>query len=234
MGQLSDAERLDWLRLIRTDRIGPRTFRALVQRFGGAAPALDALPDLARQAGRSRIRIPSRQDAERELDAAMRLGARLIALCEPDYPRPLLAIEGAPPLVLVRGLPAILHRPAVAIVGSRNASAAGGAFAERLAAELGEAGYAVVSGLARGIDTRAHRAAITAGTVAVLAGGHDRVYPAENVDLLERIVAKVEPRCPKCRSAGSRVVATSPGETGSCRDSPTASSSSRPRAGRVR
>jgi DNA processing protein len=187
--QLSDEQRLDWLRLIRSERVGPRTFRALVNQFGGAAAALDALPDLARRSGRGRLKIASRAEAEREIDAMRRLGAVFIAQGEPDYPRTLQAIDTAPPLIAVRGNPAVLAQPAVAIVGSRNASASGAAFTERLAGELGREGYLIVSGLARGIDTRAHRAALESGTVAVLAGGHERVYPSENVPLLDAILA---------------------------------------------
>jgi DNA processing protein len=188
--RLSDEQRLDWLRLIRSERIGPRTFRALVNRFGGARGALDALPDLARKAGRLTIKVTSRPEAEKEIEGLTRLGGVLIAQSEPHYPRTLLAIDTAPPLIAVRGAPEVLARPTVAIVGSRNASAMGGTFAERLAAELGRAGYVVVSGLARGIDSRAHRAALATGTVAVLAGGHDHIYPSENKPLLDRILAE--------------------------------------------
>ncbi len=186
---LTDEQRLDWLRLIRSERVGPRTFRALVNQYGGAGPALDALPHLARRAGRMTIRVTTRAEAERELEALSRLGGRFIAQGEPDYPKPLLATDAAPPLIAVRGSPEALARPTVAIVGSRNASASGGAFAGRLGAELGREGYVIVSGLARGIDTRAHRAALATGTIAVLAGGHQRVYPSENVPLLESIIA---------------------------------------------
>ena len=185
---ISDVERLDRLRLIRSEGIGPRTFRALVAQHGGAGAALAALPDVARRAGRARLRIATRAEAEREVERLGRLGARLIAADEPDYPRPLLAIDTAPPLIAIRGSAAALARPTVAIVGSRNASAAGGAFTERLAAEFGRAGFVVVSGLARGIDTRAHRASVATGSVAVLAGGLAHVYPNENHPLLERIV----------------------------------------------
>jgi DNA processing protein len=187
--RLSDEQRSDWLRLIRSESIGPRTFRALVNQFGGAAAALDALPDLARRRGRS-LKVASRAQAERELDDAARLGIRFIALGEPDYPRTLQAVDTAPPLIAVRGSAAALARPTVAIVGSRNASAAGLAFTERLGRELGAAGYMIVSGLARGIDTRAHKASLPTGTVAVLAGGHDRVYPAQNEPLLGDILAQ--------------------------------------------
>jgi DNA processing protein len=187
--RLSDEQRLDWLRLIRSERIGPRTFRALVNQFGGAGAALEALPDLARRSGRRPLKIASRAEAEREMEALRRLGAVLVAQGEPDYPRTLQAIDTAPPLISVRGNPAVLSRPSVAIVGSRNASASGAAFTERLAGQLGREGYLIVSGLARGIDTRAHRAALESGTVAVLAGGHERVYPSENVPLLDAILA---------------------------------------------
>jgi DNA processing protein len=187
---LTDEQRLDWLRLIRSERIGPRTFRALVNQFGGARPALEALPDLARKAGRLTIKVATRGEAERELEAVRRLGGRLVAQGEAEYPRPLLAIDTAPPLIAARGEIAVLQKPTVAIVGSRNASAVGGVFTERLAAELGREGFVIVSGLARGIDARAHKAALATGTVAVLAGGHDRVYPSENVPLLDRIIGE--------------------------------------------
>lgn len=186
---LSDEQRLAWLRLIRSESVGPRTFRALVGRFGGAAAALDHLPGIARKVGR-RVRIPSAAEAESELEALGRLGGRFVAQGEPDYPRPLLAVDTSPPLLALRGSATVLHRPTVAIVGSRNASAAGSIFTERLAAGLGEAGFTVVSGLARGIDARAHKASVASGTAAVLAGGHDRIYPDENRPLLERIVAE--------------------------------------------
>ncbi|MBV9077697.1 MAG: DNA-protecting protein DprA [Methylobacteriaceae bacterium] len=187
---LTDAQRIDWLRLIRTDGVGPANFRRLVNQFGGAGAALERLPDLLRRRGLKPVAIPNRAEAEREIEALRRLGAILVARGEPGYPTPLAAIEHAPPLIAVRGSIEVLRRPAIAVVGSRNASAAGGAFTQRLAAELGREGYVVVSGLARGIDTRAHRAALATGTVAVLAGGHDRVYPAENAPLIDAIVAE--------------------------------------------
>lgn len=185
---LTDEQRLDWLRLIRSENVGPRTFRALINQYGGAAGALEALPDLARRSGRLMLKVCSRAEAEKEMAAAARLGIRFIAMGEPDYPKTLQAIDTAPPLIALRGSPEILGKPAVALVGSRNASASGLTFAERLARQLGEGGYVVVSGLARGIDTKAHKAALVTGTVAVLAGGHDRVYPAQNAPLVEAIV----------------------------------------------
>lgn len=184
---LSDRQRLDWLRLIRSESVGPRTFRSLMNRFGGAGPALEALPDLARQAGRS-VRLCTQDEAERELDGLHRLGARLIALGEGAYPLPLQAIDSAPPLIAVLGKAEVLLRPCVALVGSRNASAAGQKFTARLARELGEAGLVIVSGLARGIDTAAHEASLASGTVAVLAGGLDEVYPPQNLPLLQRML----------------------------------------------
>jgi DNA processing protein len=185
--RLSDEQRLDWLRLIRSETVGPRTFRALVNRFGGARAVLDALPDLARRSGRA-IKVATRSEAEQEMRDTARLGARFVAIGEAEYPKTLQAIDTAPPLIAVRGSLDILARPSVAMVGSRNASAAGLAFTDRLARSLGDSGYAIVSGLARGIDTRAHKASLATGTIAVLAGGHDRVYPSENVGLLDGIL----------------------------------------------
>jgi DNA processing protein len=188
--RLTHEQRLDWLRLIRSDHVGPRTFRALVNHCGGARAALAALPDLARRGGAIRpARVHSRRDAERELEAASAFGVTLVALGEPDYPRRLQMIDDAPPLLAVRGRTAAFDLPTVAIVGARNASAAGLRFAERLARDLGDAGFAVVSGLARGIDAAAHRGSLATGTIAVLAGGHDRVYPPEHHDLADSILA---------------------------------------------
>ncbi len=186
--QLNPAQRLDWLRLIRTDGVGPRTFRTLINRFGGAGPALEALPGITGRGARRVVPI-TRAQAEAEMEAAARIGARLVAMGEDDYPTLLQAADSAPPLIAIRGRAAILSRPAIAIVGSRNASAAGLGFTERLARGLGEAGLVVVSGLARGIDARAHKAALVSGTVAVLAGGHDRIYPANHEALVEAILA---------------------------------------------
>jgi len=189
--RLTDEQRLDWLRLIRSDNVGPRTFRALVNHYGGARAALSALPGLARRGGaKGPARIASREEAQRELQAAQALGATFVALGEPDYPPRLQMIDDAPPLLAVRGNPAALRLPAVALVGARNASAAGLRFAERLARDLGAAGLTVVSGLARGIDAAAHRASLTTGTVAVLAGGHDHIYPREHIELADAILAQ--------------------------------------------
>ncbi len=189
--RLTEDERVDWLRLIRSDNIGPRTFRDLVDHYGSAGAVLAALPRLARRGGAGHpARIVTRQEAESELKAARARGVEFIALGEPDYPMRLAMIDDCPPMLAVRGRLAIFDRPLVAIVGSRNASAAGVKFAEQLARELGEAGFGIVSGLARGIDAAAHSASLASGTVAVLAGGHDRIYPAEHVDLLGRILVE--------------------------------------------
>jgi DNA processing protein len=188
--RLSDQQRLDWLRLIRSENVGPRTFRSLLNHYGSARTALEALPELARRGGAARaIRICPRADAEREMDIAQRLDAAFIASGEPDYPFRLAAIDDAPPLLAVRGNLAVLTQPMIAMVGSRNASGAGLKFAERLARELGEAGYVTASGLARGIDAAAHRASLATGTVAVFAGGHDRIYPEEHAGLLDALLA---------------------------------------------
>lgn len=186
--RLTDEQRIDWLRLIRSDNVGPRTFRDLINHFGGARAALDALPRLARRGGAAGTRIFSQEEAEAELKAARARGISLIALGEPDYPPRLQAIDDPPPLLAVQGQLDQLARPLVAIVGSRNASAVGIKFADRLARDIGAAGYGIVSGLARGIDAAAHRASLATGTVAVLAGGHERIYPPDHVDLLQQIL----------------------------------------------
>src|SRR5215475_842638 len=170
--RLTDEQRLDWLRLIRSENVGPRTFRTLINHYGGARGALAALPELARRGGAARPgRVCRREDAEREVSAAKSLGVAFVALGEPDYPRRLAMIDDAPPLIAVRSKLAPLALVMVAIVGARNASAAGIKFAERLARDIAEEGFVIVSGLARGIDAAAHRASLTRGTVAVLAGG---------------------------------------------------------------
>ncbi|MFG1269368.1 DNA-processing protein DprA [Xanthobacter sp. DSM 14520] len=187
---LSTTQRLDWLRLIRTENVGPRTFRALINQFGGAAAALEALPTLARRGGRLLPpRIPDLAEAEAEMAALARLGARLVATGEADYPVALRQLDDAPPLICVKGRGEVLQRPMVAIVGARNASAAGRSFAARLARDLAGAGWVVVSGLARGIDAAAHEASLDGGTVGVFAGGLARPYPPENLGLIEKVAA---------------------------------------------
>jgi len=186
---MTEASRLAWLRLIRSDNVGPITFRQLVNHFGSATAALEALPELARRGGaRARIRIASLADVEREMATATAFGARFVAMGEADYPERLQAVEGPPPLLAVKGGSGVMRRPAVAIVGARNASLAGRKMAAILAKGLGEAAHVIVSGLARGIDAAAHEASLSTGTIAVFAGGLDRLYPPENAGLAERIV----------------------------------------------
>ncbi len=186
---LGDDERFNWLRLLRSENIGPRTFAMLLSRYGSGGAALAALPSLIAngKAGRP-IRIATVEEVEREIEAAYRAGARFIGISEPDYPALLRRIASAPPLIAVRGNVSSLHRSKVAIVGARNASAAGLAFTSRLARGIARAGHVIVSGLARGIDARAHQATIETGTIAVLAGGLGNIYPAEHENLLEQIV----------------------------------------------
>ncbi len=185
---LTETERLAWLRLFRSENVGPITFRQLLRRFGSAEAALEALPDLSRRGGRARpVRICPADTAEHELAELTRLKAQLLALCEPDYPEALRAVDDAPPLIALRGRSELLQRPAVAVVGARNASANGRTLARRLGGELAEAGYLVVSGFARGIDTAAHEGALTQATLAVLAGGLDTIYPPQNATLFDRL-----------------------------------------------
>src|SRR5665213_1280130 len=186
---LTDVERIDWLRLIRSVNVGPRTFRSLLHHFGSARTALERLPDLARRGGAARPgRICSEQDARAELTAGKQLGVSLLATGEAGYPPRLAVLDDAPPLLGVRGAHEVLMRPIIAVVGSRNASGAGLKFAGTLSHDLGEAGFVIASGLARGIDQAAHRASLASGTIAVLAGGHDRIYPPEHEDLLAQII----------------------------------------------
>ena len=185
---LSDEQRLNWLRLIRSENVGPATFRDLINHFGTATAALEAVPDLARRGGvAARISIASREDALRELEEAERIGARFIGLGEPDYPPMLRGLDAPPPLLCVTGKASTASAPCIAIVGSRNASITGQKLATRFAGELGEHGYQVVSGLARGIDAVAHRASLKTGTIAVFAGGIDQAFPEENVSLAREI-----------------------------------------------
>ncbi len=186
--RLTDRQRLNWLRLIRTENIGAATFRDLILFCGSAANAIDMLPELHIRGGANRpIRLAPLHEAEREMEAIARSGARLVGMGEPDYPPQLKACETPPPLLIVKGGTEVFRKPPVAVVGSRNASVVGARFTERLARDLGEAGFAVISGLARGVDAAAHRASLATGTVAVLAGGLDRPYPPENLPLYRAI-----------------------------------------------
>ncbi len=180
---LTDAERRDWLRLSRTEKVGSVAFRHLVERFGSAARALAALPRIAAGA-----KIPSLADADAEIAAGDAMGARLIAACEPDFPPLLAAVDPPPPVIWVRGPSSLASRPTIAIVGARSASGAGQRFARSLAADLGEAGFVVVSGMARGVDAAAHEGSLGSGSIAVLAGGVDDVFPPENRSLYTRLI----------------------------------------------
>ena len=185
---LSADQRLASLRLIRSENVGPVTFRELVGHFGSAERALDALPELSRRGGyRQSIRICPREAAEAELQAAADIGARALVVGEPGYPQALAAIDPPPPLIYVKGNAGHLARPMLAIVGARNGSAAGQKLARLFASRIGTAGFVIVSGLARGIDAAAHEAALLTGTVAVLAGGPDNIYPPEHAILQQRI-----------------------------------------------
>lgn len=189
--KLGDVEQLACLRLIRSENVGPVTFRQLINTFGGAAQALDALPELSRRGGgRRAIRICPKGDAEDELARARKIGAEPVFTIEPGYPGALAALDTPPPLLYIKGRQDLLNRPALAIVGSRESSAAGMKLARLFAHAIGEAGYVIVSGLARGIDGAAHEAALKSGTVAVLAGGIDNVYPPEHEKLQARIATE--------------------------------------------
>ncbi|MGB8623394.1 MAG: DNA-processing protein DprA, partial [Paracoccaceae bacterium] len=176
-----------WLRLIRSRRVGATTFFRLMAEHGSAEAALDALPEVARSAGVQRYAPFPRDAALAEIDAGRAAGATLIAFGAQDYPAALAEIPDPPPLIWVRGDRQLLHRPLVALVGARNASSLGTRMARKLAADLGEAGMVTVSGLARGVDTAAHIASLDSGTIAVMAGGVDAIYPAENAGLADRI-----------------------------------------------
>jgi len=187
-GTLSSGEKLARLRLIRTETVGPMSFRALIARFGSAEAALEAVPGLAERGGRKRpLRIPSKAEVEREMAAVEAFGGVMLIVGDSAYPPLLAAIEDAPPVLIACGAAHLLERPTLAIVGARNASSAGRRLTERLSREIAEAGVAVISGLARGIDTAAHKGALAAGTVAVVAGGLDVIYPRENADLQRAI-----------------------------------------------
>jgi DNA processing protein len=184
---LSDSERRAWLRLARTSNVGPVTFAQLIARFSLASRALAELPRLAHRGGGRSFEIPPEDDAAREIEATQKIGARLIASCEPDFPDGLAALTPAPPVISLLGHAGLLRREMIAMVGARNASALGRRLAGTLARDLSDAGLVVVSGLARGIDAAAHEAALDGGTIAVVAGGVDNIYPPENAALYESI-----------------------------------------------
>lgn len=184
---LSNAERLDWLRLARTPNVGPVTFAQLLRRYGTAAAALDALPALAARGGK-RLTPADRATAERDLILAAKVGARVLAKVDAEYPPRLLQADDAPPVLYAMGDGRLAAKPCIAIVGARNASALGVRFARQLAGELGESGLVVISGLARGIDAAAHQGSLATGTIAVLGTGIDVAFPPENEALYGEVV----------------------------------------------
>jgi DNA processing protein len=190
---LNDEQRLAWLRLIRSENIGPSTFRDLLNHFGSASDAIEAIPELSQRGGAKKaIKICSYEKAEQELEQAHHMGIQIICLGEPIYPKLLRHCDGAPPVLSVMGNPEhlqpLLNAPSISIVGSRNASMSGIKLTQKFADELGREGFVITSGLARGIDTAAHQAAVNHGTVAVMAGGLDKIYPKENTALYQEIV----------------------------------------------
>ncbi len=185
---LSENEKIDWLRLIRSENVGPITFYRLLERFGTATEALKFLPDIAKKAGKKQIKICPIKDAEAELKQAEKSGAKLVAYCEHAYSETLRNIEDAPPILYVIGDTSLLNKPSIGIVGARNASANGCTIARKIAYDLVENGIIVTSGMARGIDTAAHDGALhsknsNAGTIAVLGTGVETPYPKENAKL---------------------------------------------------
>ena len=186
----TEDDRFLWLRLLRSRRVGVSTFFRLMSEHGSARACLDALPDIAAAAGVADYRICPEGVVQAELTAARRHGARMLCIGDPDYPTALCDIPDPPPILWVRGAPKVWARPCIALVGARNASSLGLRMARALAVGLAENGFTVVSGLARGIDTAAHMASLDAGTVAVLAGGVDVLYPAENAPLAEDAITK--------------------------------------------
>lgn len=188
---ISEEERLNRLRLVRTDNIGPVTFYQLIERFGSAKNALEALPELSRNGGSKKpLSPPPKRRIEAEYKTLSKRGGQIITFGEKSYPLALSAIDDAPPVLSVLGNPSFLNKNCIAIVGARNASLNGKKFAARLAGDLGKSEQVIVSGLARGIDTAAHNGALQSGTIAVVAGGIDVVYPEENQLLYDEIIEK--------------------------------------------
>ncbi len=190
MSIAAEQDLLDRLRLIRSANIGPVTYFHLLARFGNAAAALAAIPQLAARSGGKAPRIADLKDVAAEIDAVQRLGARYLFLGQGLYPPLLAEIDSAPPALIVRGDLGLIERPAIAIVGARNASAAACRFARDLARGLAEEGVLVVSGLARGIDSAAHQGALGGGTAGVIASGIDITYPPENKELQEQVATQ--------------------------------------------
>lgn len=213
--RLSHRQRLAWLRLIRSENIGPATFRALINEFGGAEAAIDALPALSRRGGRIRdIRLCSEEEAEGELATAESMGASLVVIGEPGYPPALAQVDAPPPLLYVKGRLELAEMPIVAIVGARNGSAVGQKFTRTLATELGDEGFVIASGLARGIDTAAHLAALELGTIAVLAAASTMSTRRKTKSCIERSPSKAFSSASE-RQASRRAARTSRAATAS-------------------
>lgn len=189
VGGLKDDEKLDWLQLARTPRIGPVTFFQLLQKFKTASSALNALPQFRTRSKAGPPTPPNRHDVERELEAILAYGADILCACEADYPDRLVACGSPPPVLIVLGNTALLNKPAIAIVGARDASAAGRKIARDMAGQLGAQGHVIVSGLARGIDGEVHAASLHTGTIAVLGGGIDHIYPPQHERLYAELAA---------------------------------------------
>ncbi len=186
--KLTDAQLLDWLRLIRSENVGPITFRNLINNYGGAGAALEALPELSRRGGlKRRIKICTIERAEAEIETVHALGARHVALNQKGYPDLLQHIDSPPPILTIKGREELAHKSIFAVVGARNASAVGVKLTSVFVKKLCASGLVIASGLASGIDTAAHKAALGTGTIAVVAGGIDRIYPKENAFLQQQI-----------------------------------------------
>lgn len=183
----SNPELVDWLRLIRSQNIGPHTFWGLLSKYGSAADALEALPELARRGRRRTVKLATVDDATHELEQIDRYGGKPVAIGQAGYPSLLAQVESPPPFLTVMGDASIASARTIGIVGARNASASGRKMADLMAQGLGRHGVTISSGLARGVDTHAHKASLDTGTVAVTAGGINRIYPKENTDLYHQI-----------------------------------------------
>lgn len=186
---LTDKERSDWLRLARTPRVGPVTFAQLIAKFGSAGRAIDALPNLTRKR-KTPLKPASADLAEKEIEDLRAYGANVLCACEADYPPLLRALNPPPPVISVLGDASLSQKPCVAIVGARDASAAGRKIARDISAALGANGFVTVSGLARGIDGEVHAASLSSGTVAVLGGGIDHIYPPQHDRLYAAVASE--------------------------------------------
>jgi DNA processing protein len=188
---MTDRQRFNWLRLWRSDNVGPVTFRHLINHFGSAEAAIEGLPEMAKRGGAGRApKVADKHLIEDELAAVEKIGAQIIGVGEPDFPKYLRMTPDSPPVICFKGDASIFQLPALSIVGARNASLAGIKFAGKLATEVGSEGYIIVSGLARGIDAAAHIASLRTGTIAVMAGGLNYPYPPENIDLFHKIASE--------------------------------------------